>query len=478
VLRCARWVLRARRCPVQPAPGIHVIDVGWRNERDGEAIREQLVLSVETDPGLMGCPACGVVALSQGRRIRRLRDIPAFGAPVELLWRVRRWRCVEPSCPIGTFTEGNDLAFARAKLTTRAAWWAISCIQRDTASVAALARRLGVDWHTVWKAIAPLLEELADDPARLAGVEVLGVDEHIWHHAPRPGKGPKELTGMVDLTHQPDLRPGKTGQVRPRARLLDLVPGRSGRAYAEWLNSRGEAFTSGIQVATLDPFRGYGNAIRDELEDAVAVLDAFHVVKLGLQAMEETRRRVQQHQLGHRGHKNDPLYSIRRPLHAGAEKLTARQVDRIDAALAAGDPNWEVTIAWWSYQDLRSAYATKDLRAGKKIAERVLGSFHTCPVPEIARLGRTLRSWRQAFLAYFDTGRANNGGTEAICIIELHRRIARGFRNPHNVIWAHRSGPRRSKNSRTVALLPPGAAQATRRVSWSTTTISYLWFFL
>jgi Transposase len=32
--------------------------------------------------------------------------------------------------------------------------------------------------------------------------------------------------------------------------------------------------------------------------------------------------------------------------------------------------------------------------------------------------------------AYFDTGRATNGGTEAINgLIELHRRIARGFRN-------------------------------------------------
>ncbi len=52
---------------------------------------------------------------------------------------------------------------------------------------------------TVW-AIEPILDELADDPARLAGVAIRGVDEHIWHHAPRPGKGPKELTGMVDLT--------------------------------------------------------------------------------------------------------------------------------------------------------------------------------------------------------------------------------------------------------------------------------------
>jgi transposase len=49
----------------------------------------------------------------------------------------------------------------------------------------------------------------------------------------------------------------------------------------------------------------YSNAIRDELQDATAVLDAFHVVRLGLKAMEETRRRVQQEQLGHRSRKND-----------------------------------------------------------------------------------------------------------------------------------------------------------------------------
>ncbi len=49
------------------------------------------------------------------------------------------------------------------------------------------------------------------------------------------------------------------------------------------------------------------------------------------------------------------------------------------------------------------------------------------------RLGKTLHQWRQAFLAYFDTGRSNNGGTEAINdLIELHRRIARGFRNYDN----------------------------------------------
>lgn len=70
---------------------------------------------------------------------------------------------------------------------------------------------------------------------------------------------------------------------------------------------------------------------------------------------------------------------------------------------------------------------------GKKIAARVIESFPTCPVPEIARLGRTLRQWRTAFLAYFDTSRSSNGGTEAVNgLIELHHRVARGFRNRDN----------------------------------------------
>jgi transposase len=155
------------------------------------------------------------------------------------------------------------------------------------------------------------------------------------------------------------------------------------------------------------------------------------VVRLGLKAMEETRRRVQQEQLGHRGRKHDPLYRIRNPLRAGAERLTARQITRIEAGLQSGDPHLEV--AWRCYQQLRSAFHTSSLAEGRAIAVKVLESFPSCPSPEIARLGRTLRAWKEQFLAYFTTGRASNGGTEAINgIIELHRRIARGFRNPTN----------------------------------------------
>jgi transposase len=53
----------------------------------------------------------------------------------------------------------------------------------------------------------------------------------------------------------------------------------------------------------------------------------------------------------------------------------------------------------------------------REIAIKVLDSFHTCPIPEVARLGRTLRAWRAQVLAHFDTSGVSNGGTEAINLI-------------------------------------------------------------
>ncbi len=212
-----------------------------------------------------------------------------------------------------------------------------------------------------------------------------------------------------------------------------MVPGRSGKAYADWLTERGDAFRRRVQVATLDPFHGYKNAIDDQLEDATSVLDAFHIVKLGGQAVDEVRRRVQQAIHGHRGRKDDPLYGIRNLLRCAAERLTERQQARLAKAVDADERHLEVFVAWQCAQQLRAVYHQPDPAAGRRLAEKVLTSFPSCPIPEIARLGRTLKRWRAAFLAYFDTAGANNGGTEAVNgLIELHRRIARGFKNRDN----------------------------------------------
>jgi transposase len=55
---------------------------------------------------------------------------------------------------------------------------------------------------------------------------------------------------------------------------------------------------------------------------------------------------------------------------------------------------------------------------------------HRAPLREV---GALLEASAVHLLAYFDTDRSSNGGTEGINgLIELHRRIARGFRNLKN----------------------------------------------
>ena len=412
--------------------GLHVTAVD-RDDRGG------LRVMVESPPTVVGCPSCGVVAHGHGRAVVRLVDAPAFGQPVEVLWRKRRWVCPDPHCPRVAFTEQDEqVARPGGLLTVRACRWAIGQLRRwghlplagANSSVAGLCRQLGMTWNTVWSSIKPLLAAADVDESRFEDVTVLGVDEHVWHHvSTKPveegGRGPKELTGMVDLTRD------EHGRVR--ARLLDLVPGRSGEAYKTWLRTRGAAFRANVEIATLDPFHGYKNAIDDQLEDARSVLDAFHVVKLATQVVDDVRRRVQQEIHGHRGRKNDPLYRVRNILRAGEEHLTDRQRARLAAAWAADDRHVEVELAWQCAQRVRAAYHQDTHTAGRAIAEQILAAFATCPVPEVARLGRTLKQWRSEFLGYFDTGGANNGGTEAINgLIELHRRVARGFRNREN----------------------------------------------
>jgi transposase len=393
--------------------GMHVLDA-----RHGH---RKLVITVETEAEATGCPGCGVLATGHGRRKVTAADAPCFGVSVLIIWLKRVWRCAEPDCSTGTWSEMHELIAPRAVLTSRAITWATDALVHDDTTVSALARHLRVDWHTLWRAVKAEAVTRTSRPERLAGVTTLGVDEHIWRPS-RQAQTDRAVTAMVDLT--------RDEHGRLHARLLDVVAGRSGTAYAGWLKQQLPEFIAGIEHAALDPFRGYANAIRDELPDTVAVLDAFHVVRLGTQVVDEVRRRCQQHTLGRRGHKDDPLYKIRGLLRHGQEHLSQRQRARLDAGLEAGDPTWEVTVAWQCYQQLRSAYAATNAADGKKIAEQVIDSFPTCPIPEVARLGRTLRAWKQQVLAYFATQGVSNGGTEAInLLIEKTRRLAHGFRN-------------------------------------------------
>ncbi|GAA2436310.1 hypothetical protein GCM10009856_54250 [Mycolicibacterium llatzerense] len=196
------------------------------------------------------------------------------------------------------------MADARAKLSRRALRWALEAIVCQHLSVARVAEALAVSWNTANNAIlAEGRRVLIEDPTRFDGVRAIGVDEHVWRHTRR---GDKYVTVIVDVT---PVREG-TGP----ARLLDMVEGRSKKAFKQWLADRPKDWRDGVEVVAMDGFTGFKTATTEELPAAVAVMDPFHVVRLAGEALDKCRRRIQLARCGHRGRKTDPLYAARRTL--------------------------------------------------------------------------------------------------------------------------------------------------------------------
>jgi transposase len=371
------------------------------------------------------CRRCGCEGAACGTVTRTLAHEPFGWRPTKLLIRVRRYRCT--GCGHVWRQDTARAAEPRAKLSRRVLRWALEGIVIQHLTVARVAAGLGVAWNTANDAVlAEGKRVLIDDPGRFDGVRVVGVDEHCWRHT---RSGDKYVTVIIDLT---GVRDG-TGP----ARLLDMVQGRSKQAFTTWLADRPDAWRSQIEVVAMDGFTGFKTATTEELPDAVAVLDPFHVVRLAGDALDRCRRRVQQQIHGHRGRKTDPLYRARRTLHTGAGLLTDRQRTRLDQ-LFADDGHVEVETTWAVYQNMITAYREPDRATGRKLMEKLIESLSVgvpAALSEVITLGRTLKQRALDVLAYFDRPGTSNGPTEAINgRLEHLRGSALGFRNLTNYI--------------------------------------------
>ena len=101
-------------------------------------------------------------------------------------------------------------------------------------------------------------------------------------------------TGFVDLA-------GSQG-------LLGQREGRTGAAVIDWLRERTPQFRDAIEFVAIDPAAVYASAIRTPglLPNAQIVVDHFHLVNLGNDALTKVRRRVTWELRDHRGRKSIP----------------------------------------------------------------------------------------------------------------------------------------------------------------------------
>ena len=377
-----------------------------------------LRVTVESRVDRPACAGCGTAARVKDRPVVELVDLPSFGRPARLVWRKHWWRCPTLSCPIGSWT-GVDarIAAPRLAMTDRAGRWVAEQVGRRGRTVNEIAVELGCDWHTINDTVIAYGTALVDDPDRIGDVEALGLDETLFARLGR-WRTQNWSTSVVDVR---------------RGQLLDVIPGRSSSGACEWLAGRDQAWLDAIEWATLDLSGPWRLAFTTMLPDATQVADPFHLVKLANTRLDEVRRRVRHETLGHRGHKDDPLYRSRRLLTMASERLNDSGHDRLAGLLEAGDPRGEVRMAWHAKEVVRSIYDHTDADLAIEFVTQLGADLQdtSCP-PEIRQLGRTITKWRSQIAAWHQA-HVSNGPTEAANnLIKRVKRVAFGFTSFRN----------------------------------------------
>ena len=214
---------------------------------------------------------------------------------------------------------------------------------------------------------------------------------------------------------------------------MDLVPGRSGTVRKNWLAERGEDFRAGARIATLDPLPGTARTplmASSKTQPACAA----PVTSSSSPAMPQMRCAAASSKTlwVTAGAQAIPLPNpasfarLAPQAHPTSTRTTPRSLHGRWAHIS-------VEVAYHCAQQIRDVFHQDTPAQGRRLAARLAQRLPTCPIPEIARLGRTLRKWKDAILSYFDTAGASDGPTETINgIIELGRRTARGYPNPTN----------------------------------------------
>ncbi len=350
------------------------------------------------------CPKCATLCTKlYDHREVRVKDAPIRDVPTILIIRKRRFFCKKCAKP---FTEPVHGIGKRNRSTERFRRYIFDCCERygDLKTVRKVAK---CSASYLYKNFYRLLDRKCA-LNKMHWPTTIGIDEHFFKH--NKVYGHREfVTVLVNLN---------------KHRLIEVVEGRASSILeASLANISGR---EGVKNVVMDLSTTYRSFAKQFFPNAKLVADKFHVLRLLNPSINKYRKSILN---------TDKKNPVRYLLLKSAVNVDYFRRTALNKWLEGHKPLQEI----YNYKEsLFRLYRTKGFSKARKALISMLDQMSETTVPEIKTLRKTLLSWKNEILAYFET-RLTNATTE-------------GYNNKAKVIKRKAYGYRSFKNYRARLL--------------------------
>ena len=347
------------------------------------------------------CSGCGrLVSAIHDVSERRVRDLPIFDAPVEVV--VPRLRLACPDC--GPKLEQLAWLPPYARVTQRLA----DAVARlcTVASVRHVARFFGLDWKTV-KAIDCAALERQLGPVDLSTVEIIGMDEFAIQ------KGHRYATVIVEPQ---------------RKRVLWVGRGRGREDVRPFFDLLGAEGCARLKAVVMDMNGGYAEEVRARCPQAEIVYDLFHVVaKYGREVIDRVRV-DQANALRHDKASRHIVKSARWLLLRNTQSLQPEGRVALKELLQANRP---LAVVYLMRDELKALWHYRYAAYAEKLWHQWYHRAMRSKIEPLKRFARRLKPYIAGIVAHCRYPLGTNLIEGINNKIKVIKRMAYGFRDDH-----------------------------------------------